>query len=40
MLNEKAFIVKPDSKLYTNYFIERKEKQKFHELALDFFKKI
>ena len=39
MLNEKAFIVKPDSKLYTNYFIERKEKQKFHELALDFFKR-
>lgn len=39
MVNEKAFIVKPDSKLYKDYFTERKEKQKFHELALDFSKK-
>ena len=38
MFNEKAFIAKPDSKLYKDYFIERKENQKFHELALNFFK--
>jgi hypothetical protein len=38
-MNEIAFKVAPNSKLYENYFAQKEEKQKMHELAMKFFEK-
>lgn len=38
-MKEIAFIVNKDSQFYKNYFLAKEERQKFHELAREFFKK-
>lgn len=34
---EVAFIVNPESELYKNYFIGKEERQRFHDIAREFF---
>lgn len=38
-MREIAFIVRPDSEFYNQYFKAKEERQHFHDLAMDFFKK-
>lgn len=38
-MKEIAFIVNKDSQFYKNYFLAKEERQKFRELAREFFKK-
>ena len=38
-MKEIAFTVNKDSQFYKNYFLAKEERQKFHELAKEFFKK-
>lgn len=40
MRNEKAFVLSKDSDLYKKYFLEKSERQKLHNLALDFFQSL
>ena len=36
-MKEIAFTVNKDSQFYKNYFLAKEERQKFHELAKEFF---
>lgn len=40
MSNILTFIVKPESKFYTNYFAAKEERQKFRELAIPFLRNL